>query len=155
MSGRKRQKKIAQLSSRSKQRDAERRGQSHTARVSMVVPMHEALRPGQGAFTFNAQANTDISLISEIFLQSLSAMGYTRSPGLLAGAVSSVVNALYPEVRKAIVQMVMRGSTIRISPELEDGGIKVAMEPFYESLLSLSTAEQQGKEAELWTPGQE
>lgn len=149
-------KKPTRTGSRRRQREAERKGQSHTARVGLVIPIHKGLRPEQGTFALNMQADTDFSLAGGIFFGSLEAMGYMKSPELVAGAVASVLNSLLPEMRKRVVQLMIQGLHLYVSDEVQYGEMTVRLQPFYESLLSPEEqAKQRGEKTGIWTPGQQ
>lgn len=91
----------------------------YTGRVSLVFDPHELLRKGQHTFATAVKGSTDLDLIWSVLVAALEGLGYAKDPRLLTGAIASVVNRLAPELRKAVVNHVVRGSNLYISTAVE------------------------------------
>ena len=108
------------ISARRRERQERERGRSHTGRVSLVVPTHDALRPDRGNFAFNVEADTDMQIAGNVLFETLKVLGYMGSEQILAGAVASICNTLQPEIRKEIVKHILQGHNLTVSGEVEE-----------------------------------
>lgn len=89
-----------------------------TGRVNLRHPGHGMLRPGRLSSNFNAAAQTDMGLLTDVVLQTLTSLGYGTHPQLIAGALATVVNITNPEIRKMVVGLITQGKNLYVSPSV-------------------------------------
>lgn len=91
----------------------------YTGRVSLVFDPHPLLRKGRHTSAAAVRGSTDLDLIWQVFVAALEGLGYAQDPRLLSGAIASIVNRLSPDLRKVVVNHVVRGSNLYVSSAVE------------------------------------
>ena len=104
---------------RERERQAGRGMIEYTGRVSLVFDPHEMLRKGQHTFATAVKGSTDLDLLWSVLVAALEGLGYAKDPRLLTGAIASVVNKLAPELRKVVVNHIVRGNNLYVSSVVE------------------------------------
>lgn len=103
-------------------RERERKAQGmgeFTGRLALVFDPHEYLRPKRTTGAQVVKGSTDVELMFQTVAAAFEILGYDRDPRLVAGAMASLVNRFTRDLRKAIVNHVVLGNNLFISPAIE------------------------------------
>ncbi len=101
---------------RARERKAQEKDDSRTARISITMPKHEWLRPDRTTSTKTVEADTDIGLLQEVLFTALQMVGFDKGPQLVVGAFASICNGFTKEVRLQLVQHLLAGTHMYINP---------------------------------------